>query len=71
MTGDTWRPMAEPTLTWKQYEMGRSALIVLILLCIFTTNMLLLTFECSAGAVSYEVFYERYEQYKQNVLFFI
>ena len=32
MTGDTWRPMAEPTLTWKQYEMGRSALIDLLLL---------------------------------------
>ena len=31
MTGDTWRPMAEPTLTWKQYEMGRSALIDLLL----------------------------------------
>ena len=31
MTGDTWRPMAEPTLTWKQYEMGTSALIDLLL----------------------------------------
>ena len=28
MTGDTWRPMA---LTWKGYEMGRSALIDLLL----------------------------------------
>ena len=31
MTGDTWRPMAEPTLTWKQYEMGTSALIDILL----------------------------------------
>ena len=30
----------------------------------------MLTFECSAGAASYEVFYERYKQYKQNVSFF-
>ncbi len=30
----------------------------------------MLTFECSAGAASYEVFfYERYRQYKQNVSF--
>ena len=29
----------------------------------------MLTFECSAGAASYEVFYERYKQYKQNVSF--
>ena len=31
MTGDTWRPMAELALTWKGYEMGRSALIDLLL----------------------------------------
>ena len=31
----------------------------------------MLTFECSAGAASYEVFYELYKQYKQNVSFFI
>ena len=31
MTGDIWRPMAEPTLTWKQYEMGTSALIYILL----------------------------------------
>ena len=34
----------------------------------------MLTFECSAGAASYEVFmklYERYKQYKQNVSFFL
>ena len=33
----------------------------------YTLYMLMLTFECSAGAASYEVFYERYKQYKQHV----
>ena len=31
MTDDTWRPMAEPTLTWKQYEMWIPALVELLL----------------------------------------
>ena len=31
----------------------------------------MLTFECSAEAESYEVLYERYKQYKQNISFFI